>query len=84
VLFGVGFGAYLSVDQALITQVLPAAADRAKDLGVINIAIVGPAAIGPAIATPIVVLGGYPLLFGATTIVALLGSAFVWKIKSVS
>ena len=42
VLFGVGFGAYLAVDQALITQVLPAAADRAKDLGIINIAIVGP------------------------------------------
>jgi MFS family permease len=84
VLFGVGFGAYLSVDQALITQVLPAAADRAKDLGIINIAIVGPAAIGPAIATPMVVLGGYPLLFGATAVVAVLGSAFVWKIKSVA
>ena len=84
VLFGVGFGAYLSVDQALITQVLPAAADRAKDLGIINIAIVGPAAIAPAIATPIVVLGGYPLLFGATAIVAGLGSAFVWKIRAVS
>jgi MFS family permease len=84
VLFGVGFGAYLSVDQALITQVLPAAADRAKDLGIINIAIVGPAAIGPAIATPIVVLGGYPLLFGATAVVAGLGSAFVWKIKAVA
>ncbi len=84
VLFGVGFGAYLSVDQALITQVLPAAADRAKDLGIINIAIVGPAAIGPAIATPMVVVGGYPFLFGATAVVAALGSAFVWKIKSVA
>ena len=42
VLFGAGFGAYLAVDQALITQVLPAAADRAKDLGIINIAIVAP------------------------------------------
>jgi MFS family permease len=84
VLFGVGFGAYLSVDQALITQVLPAAADRAKDLGIINIAIVGPAAIGPAIATPMVVVGGYPFLFGATAVVAALGSAFVWKIKGVA
>jgi MFS family permease len=84
VLFGVGFGAYLSVDQALITQVLPAAADRAKDLGIINIAIVGPAAIGPAIATPMVVVGGYPFLFAATAVVAALGSAFVWKIRSVA
>jgi len=83
VLFGTGFGAYLAVDQALITQVLPAAADRAKDLGIINIAIVGPAAIGAAIAGPLVILGGYPTLFAGTAIVAALGSIFVWKIKSV-
>jgi len=83
VLFGMGFGAYLAVDQALITQVLPAAADRAKDLGIINIAIVGPAAIGAAIAGPLVILGGYPTLFGGTAIVAALGSIFVWRIKSV-
>jgi len=83
VLFGVGFGAYLAVDQALITQVLPAASDRAKDLGIINIAIVGPAAIGAAIAAPIADFIGYPALFGATAIVAALGSIFVWKIKSV-
>jgi MFS family permease len=83
VLFGMGFGAYLAVDQALITQVLPAAKDRAKDLGIINIAIVGPAAIGPAIAAPITALLGYPALFGATAIVAALGSILVWKIKSV-
>ncbi len=83
VLFGVGFGAYLAVDQALITQVLPAASDRAKDLGIINIAIVGPAAIGAGIAGPLVSFGGYPTLFGATAIVAALASIFVWKIKSV-
>ena len=83
VLFGMGFGAYLAVDQALITQVLPAAADRAKDLGIINIAIVGPAAIGAAIAGPLVILGGYPTLFAGTAVVAALGSIFVWKIKSV-
>jgi MFS family permease len=83
VLFGVGFGAYLAVDQALITQVLPAATDRAKDLGIINIAIVGPAAIGAAIAGPLVTLGGYPTLFAGTAVVAALGSIFVWKIKNV-
>lgn len=83
VLFGVGFGAYLAVDQALITQVLPAARDRAKDLGIINIAIVCPAAIGAGISAPLVSLGGYPTLFAATAIVAIAGSVFVWKIKSV-
>jgi len=38
VILGLGYGWYLAVDQALITQVLPAAVDRARDLGVINIA----------------------------------------------
>jgi MFS family permease len=83
VLFGGGFGAYLAVDQALITQVLPAASDRAKDLGIINIALVGPTAIGAAIAGPLVSFGGYPTLFGATAVVAILGSVLVWRIKSV-
>jgi MFS family permease len=83
VLFGGGFGAYLAVDQALITQVLPAATDRAKDLGIINIALVGPTAIGAGIAGPLVSFGGYPTLFGATAVVAILGSVLVWRIKSV-
>jgi MFS family permease len=82
-LFGMGFGAYLAVDQALITQVLPAASDRAKDLGIINIAIVGPSTIGPAIAAPITAEIGYPALFAATAIVAVLASVLVWRIKSV-
>jgi MFS family permease len=83
VLFGIGFGAYLAVDQALITQVLPAARDRAKDLGVINIAIVCPAAIGALVAAPLVSLGGYPTLYAGTAIVGFLGSILVWRIKSV-
>jgi MFS family permease len=83
VLFGVGFGAYLAVDQALITQVLPAARDRAKDLGVINIALVCPSAIGALIAAPLVSLGGYPTLFAGTAVVAFLGSILVWRIRSV-
>jgi MFS family permease len=83
VLFGAGFGAYLAVDQALITQVLPAAKDRAKDLGIINIAIVGPAAVAGALSALLVDLGGYPTLYAATAVVAALGSVLVWRIKSV-
>jgi MFS family permease len=83
VFFGAGFGAYLAVDQALITQVLPAANDRAKDLGIINIAIVGPAAVAGAISALLVHFGGYPSLFAATAVVAVLGSVLVWRIKSV-
>jgi MFS family permease len=83
VLFGLGYGAYIAVDQALITQVLPAARDRAKDLGIINIAIVCPGAIGAVIAAPLVSLAGYPALFGATAVVAVAAAIGVWQIKSV-
>ena len=82
-LYGMGYGAYIAVDQALITQVLPKARDRAKDLGIINIAIVCPGAIGAAIAAPLVALAGYPALFGATAVVAIAASIGVWRIKSV-
>ncbi|HEY2270854.1 MAG TPA: MFS transporter [Streptosporangiaceae bacterium] len=84
VLFGLGYGAYIAVDQALITQVLPAARDRAKDLGIINIAIVCPGAIGALIAAPLVSLAGYKALFGATTVVAIFAAVGVYKIKSVN
>ncbi|MEV6632103.1 MFS transporter [Actinoplanes sp. NPDC051470] len=81
---GLGFGIYLAVDTALITQVLPAANDRAKDLGVINIASSAPQVLGPAISAPLVThLGGYPTLFGVTAAVMLLGSVLVTRIRSV-
>jgi MFS family permease len=82
-LFGIGFGCYIAVDQALITQVLPAATERAKDLGVINIANVGSTAVGTAIAAPVVALGGYPSLYVLTAVALVLGGIFVLKIKSV-
>jgi len=83
-IMGLGFGVYLSVDQALVTQVLPSAAGRAKDLGIINIANSGPQVLAPAIAAPLVgQLGGYPTLFLSVAVITVLGSAFVWKIRSV-
>ena len=84
VLLGAGYGVYLAVDTALITQVLPAAADRAKDLGVINIATAAPQVLGPALAAPIVThLGGYPTLYAVTAGVTLLGAVLVTRIRAV-
>ena len=81
---GAGYGVYSAVDAALITQVLPQATDRAKDLGVINIANSAPQVLGPALSAPIVVyLGGYPVLYALTAVVTLLGSVFVLRIRSV-
>ncbi|MEP9362672.1 MFS transporter [Nocardioides sp. CN2-186] len=99
VLMGVGYGIYTSVDFALITQVLPGAEDRAKDLGVINIANALPQVFAPGIAAIILLvvegLGGvtetngdgfstgYCVLYGGATLAAILGSVFVTRIKSV-
>lgn len=81
---GAGYGVYQAVDAALITQVLPEAENRAKDLGVINIANSAPQVLGPALSAPIVVhLGGYPALYVLTAVVTLLGSVFVLRIRSV-
>lgn len=82
---GIGFGAYLAVDFALITQVLPAALDRGKDLGVVNIANSLPQVLAPAIAYLFVKnLGGYVSLYVAAAVIGLLGAVFVVKIKSVA
>ena len=84
VILGLGYGWYRAVDQALITQVLPAAVDRARDLGVINIANSLPQVLAPVIAAPIVTtLGGYPVLYVVTAIVGLAGAVAVLPIKSV-
>ncbi|MDP5226797.1 MULTISPECIES: MFS transporter [Arthrobacter] len=82
---GIGFGAYLAVDFALITQVLPNPEDRGKDLGVINIANSLPQVIAPAIAWPFVTLwGGYLSLYVAAAVIGLLGAVFVVRIKGVA
>ncbi|HEY0952785.1 MFS transporter [Nocardioides sp.] len=99
VLLGVGYGIYTSVDFALITQVLPGAADRAKDLGVINIANALPQVFAPFIAALILLVVeaaggvtetdgdrfsvGYGVLYAVSFLVAILGSVFVTRIRSV-
>lgn len=83
-LLGAGYGAFMSVDQALITAVLPSAEDRAKDLGLMNIGSVLPQALGPLLGGVfITVLGGFPVLFGAAGVITLIGAAMVYRIRSV-
>jgi MFS family permease len=82
-LLGTGYGVYLAVDQALITQVLPTAEDRARDLGVINIANTMPQILAPVIAAPLVTSFGYPSLFLAVSVVMVLAGYLVRFIKSV-
>jgi MFS family permease len=80
---GVGFGAFTSVDFALITEVLPTDLDRGKDLGVINVANSLPQVLAPAVAAPIVAGAGYPSLYVASALVGIAGSVLVLRIKAV-
>jgi len=83
-ILGLGFGIYLSIDQALITQVLPAADAHGRDLGVMSVASSAGQALAPAIAAPAVTyLGGYSTLYFCVGAIVLLGSAAVWRVRSV-
>ncbi|MEV3860190.1 MFS transporter [Streptomyces sp. NPDC050095] len=84
-LLGIGFGVFTSVDFALMTDVLPAALDRGKDLGVINIANSLPQVAAPALAAPLVnQLGGYRVLYLVAAGVGLAGAVLVRRIKGVA
>jgi MFS family permease len=83
-LLGAGYGAFMSVDQALITQVLPDPAERAKDLGIMNVGSAGPQALAPLAASLVISsLGGYPVLFGLAGVTTLVGAATVYRVRSV-
>jgi MFS family permease len=89
VVFGVGYGAYTSVDWALAVDVLPGGgASAAKDFGIWSIAITLPQVLAPAIGGALVThLNavaanlGYRVVFGLTLLYALAGSALVWKVR---
>jgi len=84
-LLGVGFGAYMAVALAMLTQVLPTAQDRAKDLGVINIANSLPQVVAPMLTAPILAyLGGYPSLFAASALSTVIAAVLVTRVKGVS
>jgi MFS family permease len=84
VVFGIGYGVYLSVDFALCTEVLPAAEARAKDLGVINVAVALPQVFAPFVGSFLVAsAGGYVTLYAVACGVCLLGSVLVRNIHGV-
>ncbi len=83
-LLGAGYGAYTSVDQALVTQVLPDASAVAGELGVMNVAVVAPQALAPLLASLVIAeLGGYGVLFSVAGVFTVLGALSVARIRSV-
>ena len=84
VLLGAGYGSYTSVDQALVTQVLPDARTVAGDLGVMNVAVMAPQALAPLLAGLVIAeLGGYDVLFALAGAVTVLGALSVSRIRTV-
>jgi MFS family permease len=83
-LLGLGYGCFLSVDQALATQVLPDPENRGKDLGIMNIATAVPQAIAPLIGAGVVAaMGGFMGLFIMSGVFAFAGALAVARVKAV-
>ena len=90
-LFGLGYGAYQSVDWALVADVLPSEKNYARDMGIWNIALSLPQVVAPVLGGPLIdtftrsghAVVGYQLLFAMAIIYCLLGTVTVRFIKSV-
>lgn len=84
VLVGIGWGAYIAVDMAVLTQVLPDPETRATMLGVANVAGTLPQMLAPVLAAPIVTaLGGYRTLYLVTAGFALLALALLPRLRAI-
>jgi MFS family permease len=88
VLIGLGYGAFMSVDLALMTQVLPIREKNedavGKDLGLLSTAINIPQILSPVLAAWLLSLTGqnYPLLFVVSAAFVAVGAFFVLPIRS--
>jgi MFS family permease len=83
-LLGAGFGTYWAAAPAVLVQVLPAAADRAKDLGVINVAVALPLVIAPIIAGIVLfATHSYPVLYALAALATIAGGVAVSRIRTV-
>lgn len=82
---GLGYGMYMSVDQALNVEVLPNKENAGKDLGFINVATTAGQAIGSGITSTLVtVSGSYNVVFPVAIIITIIAVISVWKIKGVN
>jgi MFS family permease len=81
---GIGFGVYVAVDLALVTEVLPSAAETAKDMGVFNVANALPYSVAPALAPLVLAVSGdrYPALFAVAGACALASAVAVSRVRS--
>ncbi len=88
VIFGIGFGAWTSVDWALAIDVLPSRDSAGKDLGIWGISATLPQVVGPLIGGPLLdafnrvsTNRGYVVLFILGAAYFVISSFTIWKIK---
>lgn len=83
---GAGQGAYISVDVALMTEVLPSFANAGKDLGVVALAYQVPQLLVPVVASVLLPLAGgnnYSALYVFAICMAVVGGLAILTIKKV-
>ncbi|WP_171013145.1 MFS transporter [Microbacterium sp. 2FI] len=87
-LVGAAQGAFVSVDIAMMTEVLPTFDEAGKDLGIVSLSYQLPQVLVPVIAIPLLAIGGsgenYSALFIAAIVFGVLGALSVLPIKSVT
>jgi MFS family permease len=87
---GIGEGAYLAVDLALVTDVLPNPDEAAKEMAVFNVASALPPAVAPAVAPLFLAIpvlskgtgGNYVALFIVAALFAALGALAIRPVRS--
>jgi MFS family permease len=82
---GAAQGAYVSVDVALMTEVLPSFDEAGKDLGIVALSYQVPQLLIPLLAVPLLAAGGggYDLFFTTAIAFAVLGGLAVLPIRTV-
>ncbi|WP_163509912.1 MFS transporter [Fodinicola acaciae] len=84
---GIASGCYVAVDVAMVTEVLPSAADAGKDLSVFHLASVLPQMIVPVVAPAFLAIGGggpnYPAFFLAGAVFVVIGAVCNQRIRSI-
>ena len=84
-LLGAGYGTYWAAAPALLTQVLPAAVDRGKDVGIINVAYNLPLVVAPLLAGVVLgLMNSYPALFALAAVATVIAGWTVSRVRSVA
>lgn len=88
IVFGIGYGMFVSIQWSIVTDCLPSAESSAKDMGIWTVAIILPQVIAPYIGKAMFGLFSYKglgfayqMLFLMVFIFEVLGGIFIYRVK---